>query len=175
LQADSGTIERLISLSDVESALQGVIAGLALESLGPVIWSPDGTRLLFWAGDPGKRPAIAWPFMLNLDSRELVSVPVPAHPSDKPDRRAIRPLQAAWSPDGSALLLLTFGFPPDETVNPLDPQGDSPRLSVRVVDVETGSDTALGHLPLGPSNALYFASWGNGGAITNGYHLQIEG
>ncbi len=173
VQVDTGARERLVSLSDADSALQAVIQGVALESLGPVVWSPDGMRLLYWAGNPGKRPVIAWPFVLDVAERSVTAVTVPAHPSDKPDRRVIRPLQAAWSPDGRALLVLTFGFPPDETVMPLDPA--SPRLSVRVVEVETGSDTALGHLPLGPSNALYFAAWGAGGAIMNGYYLGLTG
>ncbi|MBI5671359.1 MAG: PD40 domain-containing protein [Chloroflexi bacterium] len=173
VQVDSGESERILSMKDAESALQGVITGLALESLGPVVWSPDGTRLLFWAGNPSKRPAVVWPFVLEVAEHTVTAVTVPAHPSDKADRRVIRPLQAAWSPDGAALLVLTFGFPTNETVNALDPQGDSPRLSVRVVDVESGSDTALGHLPLGPSNALYFAVWGAGGAITNGYYLAV--
>lgn len=175
VQVDTGASEHLLSLNDAETALQAVIAGLPLESLGPVVWSPDGARLLFWAGNPSKRPAVVWPFLLDVQTREITPVFVPAHPSDKPDRRVIRPLQAAWSPDGSGLLVLTFGFPPDETVNPLDPQGDSPRLSARLVDVETGKDTALGHLPLGPSNALYFAIWGEAGAITNGYYLALAG
>jgi hypothetical protein len=86
----------------------------------------------------------------------------------------VRPIQAAWSPDSQALLVLTFGLGPDDPATPLDPAGSSPRLSVRTVNLADGTDRLIGHLPLGTSTALYYAVWGaQGDAITNGYYLQI--
>ena len=170
----TGSLEKLISRDDAQQAFQNIFEGLPLESIGPVSWSPDGKRLLVWFGNPAKRPAIAWPFWFDLTTGKLESVPVPTHPNDKPGRRAVRPLQAAWSPDGATLLLLTFGFPPDEVVNLLDSNASSPRLSVRIADVASSTAQVLGHLPLGPSTAPYYAVWGANGAITDGYYLKIE-
>jgi WD40 repeat protein len=171
-----GNSERLISLDDAEGALQSIYADLPLESVGPLNWSPDGNRLLFWVGNPSKRPTVAWPFWLDLTNSEITAVPIPTHPNDAPDKRTIRPIQAAWSPDGAELLVFVLGMKPDEEVHALDPEGDTPRGSIRVVNVAAGTEMALGHLPLGPTTALYLAAWGSdGNAIINGYHLQLAG
>jgi hypothetical protein len=170
----TGDADMLLPLSAVEAALNGVYAGLSLASVGPLTWSPDGTRLLLWAGDPGKTPAQVWPFAVDVDSAAITAVPLPAHPNDTPERRSVRPLQAVWSPDGARLLLLAFGRLPDEDAVSLDPADSSARLSVRLVDAASGEDSLLGYLPLGPSNALYLAAWGTGGdVITNGYALML--
>ena len=170
----TGETELLLPLAAVEAALNGVYAGLPLTSTGPLTWSPDGARLLLWAGNPGKTPAQVWPFTVDVESAAIAAVPLPAHPNDTPERRSVRPLQAVWSPDGAHLLLLAFGRPPDEEAVSLDPADSSARLSVRLVDAATGADSLLGYLPLGPSNALYLAAWGaDGSVITNGYALTL--
>ena len=174
VDAATGAAENLLPLAALQEALNTVYAGLALARLGPLAWSPDGTRLLVWAGDPGKTPAQVWPFVVAVESGAVAAVPLPAHPNDTPERRSVRPLQAAWSPDGARLLLLAFGRPPDEPAVSLDPADGSARLGVRVVDAASGADSLLGYLPLGPSVALYLAAWGaDGRVITNGYALTL--
>lgn len=176
MDAATGAAELLLPLAAIEDALNAIYAGLPLARLGPLSWSPDGARLLVWAGDPGKTPAQVWPFWVDAESGAIAAVPLPAHPNDTPERRSVRPLQAAWSPDGARLLLLAFGRPPDEPAVSLDPADSSARLSVRIVDAATGADSLLGYLPLGPSSALYLAAWGaDGGVITNGYALTLAG
>jgi hypothetical protein len=76
-------------------------------------WSPDGSRILFWAGSPGAFVQRTWLFWIDVETGEISPAPLPAHPSDQPNFRAIWPMQAAWSPDGSLLLVAPgWKFPP---------------------------------------------------------------
>jgi hypothetical protein len=171
--ADSKS-QRLVSLKDAEKALQGIYDGLALQSIGPLMWSPDGSRLLFWAGDPTQKPIIAWLFWVDLQSGQTTTVPLPKQTNDTPTKRTIRPLQAIWSPDSSALLISTIGVPKEDAPNPLNPKDAKGRVSIRIVDAATLTDHSLGQLPLGPSTALYQAAWAaSGDVIINGYHLKL--
>lgn len=175
IDVTNGENQQIVNLETAQSAFSALYPDVPLSSIGPAIWSPDGTRLLLWLGDPNKKPAVARPFWYVLESGSLTPVPVALLEDGSADKR-VRPIQAAWSPDGSKLLALTFGFPREETLNPLGAQVDSPRLSLRLIDVTSGAEQVLGHLPLGPSSALYFAAWGSkGDAIFNGYHLTLEG
>lgn len=175
IDVNSGALERLVSLADAETALHGIYAGAALNAVGPLSWSPDGTRLLFWAGNPTRTPVVTWAFWIELENRVITALPLPAHPNDNENRRMIRPVQAAWSPDGSALLVAALGVHPDDAPTPLDPTNADARISVYVVDVTTGQSHLLGHLPLGPVVSLYLASWGaDGNALLDGYHLQLS-
>jgi dipeptidyl aminopeptidase/acylaminoacyl peptidase len=166
--------QQLTTEADARAAFHDIYDELELTSAGPLKWSPDGSRLLLWAGAPGQQPVAVWPFLVDRDSGELAAVPLPLHPNDTGTRRNIRPHQAAWSPDGAVLMVFALGLHPDEDRRPLDPDGGSVRASVRLVDVAHNSETALGHLPLGPSAALYFAAWGaDGDVIINGYRLRL--
>lgn len=176
LNVERGEPTLLASLADIDTAARSVYADITLTSVGPVVWSPDGARLLLWAGDSSGTPARVWPLLVDAASGELTPVALPAHPNDTPERRALRPLQAAWSPDGAALLLFTFGLHPDEENVPLDPANTSVRGAVRVIDVASGEGQVLGHLPLGKATPLYYAAWGpDGDVIVNGYHLRVAG
>ncbi len=175
IDVESGQMEHLVSLADAETALHGIYAGAALNAVGPLSWSPDGTRLLFWAGNPTRTPVVTWAFWIGLEDRAITALPLPAHPNDNENRRMIRPLQVTWSPDGSALLVAALGVHPDDAPQPLDPANTDARISVYVVDVTVGENHLLGHLPLGPVVPLYLASWGpEGDAVLDGYHLQLS-
>jgi hypothetical protein len=131
---------------------------------------------LFWAGYSRTTPILTWPFWVDLANEEITALALPAHPNDSGSRRALRPLQATWSPDGTSLLVFVFGQHPDEPITPLDPADDRVRGSVRVVDVASGTETLLGNLPLGPATAFYIAAWGpDSDAVINGYHLVLRG
>ena len=158
----------------IEEALQGLYAGTPLESVGPLLWSPDGERLLLWAGNPSARPVAVWAFWVALESEEVTAVPLPTHPRDTDSRRTIWPFQATWSPDGTALLVAANGVHPDEPEMPLDSESRRARVSLYLVDVEAGEHYLLGQLPIGPVAPLYLAAWGAGGdAVLDGYHLTL--
>jgi hypothetical protein len=170
----AGEYEQIITEAKARTAFHEVYAELDLTSIGPVMWSPAESRLLVWAGDPGQQPVAVWPFWIDRESSEMTAVPLPEHPNDTGARRNIRPQQATWSPDGASLLVFALGLHPDEERVPLDPDGGSVRTSVRLVGVVRSSETVLGHLPLGPSAALYFAAWGaDGDVVINGYRLRL--
>ncbi|MFO7321505.1 MAG: hypothetical protein DIU68_007235 [Chloroflexota bacterium] len=174
VDTEAGEPRLLATLEQIDAAARSIFADVSLTAIGPVMWSPDGTRLLLWAGDSGGTPARVWPFVVDAGDGELTPVALPAHPNDTPERRALRPLQAAWSPDGRSLLLFTFGLHPDEENTPLDPDNTSVRGAVRVIDVTSGEGQILGHLPLGKATPLYYAAWGpDGDVIVNSYHLKL--
>lgn len=174
VDAESGEARRLVPLADVEAALHEVLADVEMSGVGPLSWSPDGSRLLLWAGKVDGTPVQVWPLLVEVETGEISSVPVPAHPRDTDTARGLRPLQATWSPDGQQLLIFTFGLHPDEDSTSLDPANPSVRGALRIVDVESGESALLGYLPLG-STALYFAEWSaDGHAVINGYHLVLE-
>jgi Tol biopolymer transport system component len=174
LSVATGESRQLVSLSQIEAALHDVYPDLDMTGVGPVTWSPDGTRLLLWAGKIDGTPVLVWPFIVDVDSGEITSAPVPAHPRDTEATRGLRPLQVAWSPDGTQLLMFTFGLHPDEDSTSLDPNNPSVRGALRIANLETGETQLLGYLPLG-STALFFAEWSaDGHVIINGYHLVLE-
>ncbi len=169
----TGTLIQAASVTAIEAAFTTVFAEVGLASIGPVSWSPDGARLLFWAGDLGANPVSLWAFWITLAEETITPLPLPAHPSDTGSRRGIWPLQAAWSPDGAALLVAANGKLPEEDLAALDPAG-RPRMSIRLVDVEAGESVLLGGLPAGVSAPFFLASWGPDNHVTlNGYHLTL--
>lgn len=174
VDSSTGDLRQLATLAQVEVALHGVVAELAMASVGPVVWSPDSTRLLLWAGNTANAPIQVYPFIVDVDSGEIVPVPIPEHPRDTAAARGLRPLQAAWSPDGTALVMFTFGLHPDEDSTSLDPSAPSVRGAVRHVDLDTNTSTLIGYLPLGVT-PLYYAAWGaNQQVVIDGYHLRLE-
>lgn len=173
VEVESGEARQLVTLANIEAALHSVLADLPVTGVGPVMWSPDGSRLLLWAGKVDGTPVQVWTLIVDAESGQIASAPIPPHPRDTDTARGLRPLQAAWSPDGSHLLTFTFGLHPDEDSTSLDPANPSVRGALRLADVETGESRLLGYLPLG-STGLYFAEWGaDGHAIINGYHLVL--
>jgi hypothetical protein len=128
---------------------------------------------LFWAGEAGAYAGVIWCFWIDLDSRVIKPVPLPL-PQDNP--RLTYPMQAAWSPDGSAILIAArlLANLPDETPTPLDPNntGDT-SVSLRLIDPASGESTLLGHLPFIPTQP-FTAVWGpNGDVLIDGYHLKM--
>jgi dipeptidyl aminopeptidase/acylaminoacyl peptidase len=170
-----GALTQLAGVADIAAAFGAVYADVALATVGPLNWSPDGARLLFWAGDMAANPVSLWAFWITFEGGTITPLPLPAHPNDTGSRRGIWPLQAAWSPDGGALLVLTSGKLPDEDLAPLDPAGRA-RVSVRLVDVAASTSTLLGGLPSGLSVPFWLAAWGpDNNAILNGYRLTLAG
>lgn len=174
IDAETGEANQLLSLGQIEEALHGVLADLAMTSIGPAVWSPDGSRLLLWAGKTEGTPIQVWLFTVDVESGAIAPAPIPAHPRDSTTARGLRPLQAAWSPDGSRLMVFTFGLHPDEDSTSLDPAESSVRGAVRILDLTTGASQLLGYLPLGKT-PLYYAEWAaDGQVVIDGYHLTVQ-
>ncbi len=172
---ETGEAELLGSFENVAGLFRESVVDIPVTSIGPVMWSPDGGRLMVWAGDTTATPIVVAPLVVDLETGEAMAVPLPAHPNDTPERRSLRPLQAAWSPDGESVLLFTFGFHPDEDRTSLDAADANVRGAVRIVDLDTGESQLLGYLPFGPATPLYYAAWGAAGdVIANGYHLVVR-
>ncbi len=170
---ENGGLTQIAALADIQASLKTVFPEVTLASLGPVSWSPDGERLLFWAGDISANPVAIWAFWITLADGAITPLPLPAHPNDSGTRRGIWPLQAAWSPDGGSVLVAASGKLPDETLQPLDPAARA-RMSIRLVDVVSGESHLLGGLPAGTAAPFYLATWGpDGDAVLNGYHLRM--
>jgi Tol biopolymer transport system component len=140
-------------------------------AVAPLSWSPDGSRLLFWAGDAGAYAGVMWCFWIDLDSRAVKPLPLP-----QGDPRATHPMQAVWSPDGSAILVAArlLATLPDEAPNPLDPGStDDTSVALRLIDPSSGESILLGHLPYIPS-LPFTAVWGpDGDVLIDGYHLKM--
>ncbi|MFN8561160.1 MAG: hypothetical protein U0703_05940 [Anaerolineae bacterium] len=172
--AETGEARQLLTLAQIDDALHTVMADLEMTSIGPVVWSPDGSRLLLWAGKTDGTPIQVWPFIVDAASGAITSAPIPAHPRDSATTRGLRPLQAAWSPDGNRLMVFTFGLHPDEDTTSLDPAESSVRGAVRVLDLTSGDSSLLGYLPLGKT-PLYYAEWAaDGQVVIDGYHLNMQ-
>jgi hypothetical protein len=96
---------------------------------GPMAWSPDGGRLLYATGEEDERAeyhmwdaATGQVRHLNREFPELT-------------RRAQRPTEAPWSPDGTRLLFLA---PQADGSEADGSEADPARVSYWVLDVEAG-------------------------------------
>lgn len=168
-------MRQLVTLDAIQTALERIYAGMPLQSMGAVSYSPDGTKLLVWAGDAASKPAMLWAFVVDVATGEIKPVPLPPQENDTPEKKSLRPLQAVWSPDGTSMLLMTPGRDRSVDEIPLDPADDSARISLYNVDIASGTPTLIGHLPLGTATGFYAAGWSSDGMIViNGYALKID-
>ncbi|MFN8452321.1 MAG: hypothetical protein U0521_27910 [Anaerolineae bacterium] len=126
----TGEARQLLTLAQIDDALHTVMADLEMTSIGPVVWSPDGSRLLLWAGKTDGTPIQVW-HSLSMPLRGRSRRRRSQHRASA-TARSLRPLQAAWSPDGNSLMVFTFGLHPDEDTTSLDPSESSVRGAVRV-------------------------------------------
>lgn len=171
----SGTLKQIVSAAAIEELFSGIFSDLSPDMIGPVAWSPTGSTLLFWASNASTKPLAVWAFWVDVESGETGILPLPPHSKDTGTRRGIWPFQAAWSPDGGALLVAANGLNPDDEKILLDPNNSRVRISVYLVNVEAAESTLLGHLPTAEATPFYFASWSSAGdVILDGYHLVME-
>lgn len=171
----TGEPRRLADFDSLQAAFQSVYADVPLLTLGALVWSPDGTQLLAWAGNPERTPVAAWALVVGAESGGVTPINLPILDNDRPDRRTLRPLQAAWSPDSRALLALSPGRDRSVDEKPLDSNNPAARMSLYLVDTTSNISSLLGHLPLSASVGLYPAAWGaDGRVILNGYALQLS-
>ncbi len=176
VDVESGEPELLLSLGAALDPFRTVFADAdEVFLISPVVWSPDGSRLLFWMGDPGSYTGGGmWAFWMDVETHEIQALPQPFAVEDD-DPRFLFPVFATWSPDGSQILaawrlLLT---PPGNDVMSLDPANDKVEVALQVFDVESGSSTIPGYLPQLPA-FRYTASWGeDGDALIAGYYLKL--
>ncbi len=172
--AGAGEMTQVLDWRAVEAALAALYPQRMALLLNGLQWSSDGARLLFRASDLRSYPMGQWMFWVELDSAEIVPIPLPAHPRDNEAVRMIWPMMAVWSPDGQALLVAAREntHPSDEAVIALDAAGGPADVSLRVIDVASREGQLLGHLPNGLS--MQRAIWADSGdVIINGYHLIL--
>jgi Tol biopolymer transport system component len=176
LDVASGQTTRLVSNADAVAALQAIFPDFEnLLAVAPLSWSPDGSRLLFWAGNPGQVPPAIWGFWMDMNSREIQVLPLPSTPQDSERQPEVWPVQAVWSPDGTRLLVAAqhSSAPDPSTITLLDPERSDAAVSLHVIDPATGEDTLLGFLP-SQVNTLFRAAWGpDGDVVIDGYHLKL--
>jgi hypothetical protein len=58
------TSQKLADMASIEVAFQGIYAETVLNLLGPLTWSSEGSRLLFWAGNKDKKPPLFGPLLI---------------------------------------------------------------------------------------------------------------
>jgi Tol biopolymer transport system component len=176
LDVASGQTTRLVSNADAVAALQAIFPDFEnLLAVAPLSWSPDGSRLLFWAGNSGQVPPAIWGFWMDMNSREIQVLPLPSTPQDSERQPEVWPVQAVWSPDGTRLLVAAqhSSAPDPSTITLLDPERSDAAVSLHVIDPATGEDTLLGFLP-SQVNTLFRAAWGpDGDVVIDGYHLKL--
>jgi WD40 repeat protein len=167
---------RKVSLADSHNILQPLFGDTPDTIItAPVRWSPDGSRLLFWVGDPAGLVGHPWLFWLDQESGNITPIDLPTTPLDRPNLRMIWPAQAVWSPDGSQLLVAAhMQTPPDsEEAKPLVETDEVLVTALYLFDMPSGERTLLGHLPLeiAPS---YVAAWGSeGDVLAGGYSFKL--
>jgi hypothetical protein len=177
VDVESGEMTHLVSVAEAVAAIQTVYPGYEqILAAAPVRWSPDGTRLLFWAGDAGSRIAKIWAFWVELDTGDIRAVPLPETLHDTEELRTIWPMQAAWSPDGQTLLVAArvLAMPDANELVPLVESDEPMWTAIYLVDVESRGYALLGHLPrdIAP---LFDAAWGpDNDVIAGGFYLKLS-
>jgi hypothetical protein len=176
IDVNSGIWTRRVTLVDSHTLMQPLFGDTPDTIItAPVRWSPDGSHLLFWVGDPGALVSQSWIFWLDTESGAITPVDLPATSLDMPNLRMIWPIEAVWSPDGSQLLVAAhMQMPPgSEEAMPLVETDEALVTALYLFDVPSGERTLLGHLPLeiAPS---YVAAWGSDGdVIAGGYVFKL--
>ena len=172
----SGQWTRVVTPAGALAAMQTIFPGIDdIFAATPVRWSPDGSRLLFWAGNPSRFDSRPWVFWLDLESGYVTPIELPAHPNDPSNFRLIWPYQAVWSPDGSQLLVAArLETPPDpEEAMPLVETDEALGMALYLIDISSGDLTLLGHLPL-EAAPIYVAAWGpDGDVIAGGFSFKL--
>jgi Tol biopolymer transport system component len=172
----TGAWTRIITLADTHANMLPLFGDTPVTLIfAPVRWSPDGSRLLIWADDPGQYVGLQWVFWFDLDSGDLTPIVLPSTESDWPNPRTEWPTQAVWSPDGSQLLIAThLADPPDSRgAMPLVETDQELVTALYLIDVPSGTRTFLGHLPLEAAPG-FFAAWGpDGYVMAGGYSFEL--
>ena len=166
-----GTSSLLIAGRTVQASFGFIYADPLITLLGAPQWSPDGAYLLLWAGTP----ASIWGFVVTVADATLIPFNLPLLSTDLLGERGLRPLQAAWSPDSTGLLVLVQGQDPSLDALPLDPAAEETAASLYLVD-PCGCYFAIfvGNLPLTASVGLFTAGWSpDDHAVIDGYALHF--
>jgi Tol biopolymer transport system component len=173
VDAASGEAQPAADTDALGAAFNTVYASTPLVTLGPVRWSPDGARVMVWGGSSTTRPPQLWPLLVDLAGSSVSALNLPMLANDTPDKRMLRPIQAAWLPDGAQVMALATGRDRATDETPLDAANPQARMSVYLADASGGDARLFGHLPLMASAGMFPAVWSAQGAvIVNGYALQ---
>lgn len=177
LDVASGSLTRLVSTDQALQAFRQFYPGQSeILAVAPLIWSPDSSRILFWTGNPGAFAGSEWAFWVETATGKITPVPLPADPQDAANLHLIWPADAAWSPDGSQLLVVArHTNTPDMTgLTPLYPaSGDEAWCSFRLIDTATGQDTLLGYAAV-QIGVPYQGIWNaDGSVLAGGYSFKL--
>jgi len=175
LDTTDGTSRLLVDSRTVQDSFGFIYANQTLNVLGAPQWSPDGAYLLVWAGNADQTPASIWGFVVTVADALLIPFNLPFLSTDLLGERSLRPLQAAWSPDSTKLLVLVPGHDGSLDDLPLDPSADGATASLYLVD-PCGCYFAIfvGNLPLTASVGLFTAEWSADDlAVIDGYALHF--
>ncbi|MBI5957356.1 MAG: PD40 domain-containing protein [Chloroflexi bacterium] len=171
----SGEATHLITFEDATSALQVINPGFSdLFAVTSVIWSPDGSRLMFWAGIPDAYQSTYWCFWLELADASIHAVPLLSHSEDQETIRLITPRSAVWSPNSQSLLVMANNLATPEVEAPVLYAADSERqLGLYIIDVESEDAVLLGYLPQTIDNPFSTAWSADGNVIAGGYAFRL--
>ncbi|MBN1679897.1 MAG: PD40 domain-containing protein [Anaerolineae bacterium] len=176
LDIDSGEWEQIVTVDAAGEFLGNQAENPIQIVTAPVEWSPDGARLLVWISDPMTQSEDNVCIWITIDSGEITSLPLPV--TTDAEHPAAWPVQAAWSPDGSKLLVAALSLEPvsDDSALLLDPNGEGARMAgIYLFDVASGQRELLGYLPFQPSR-MFKASWGTDGhVLISGYSFTLTG
>jgi hypothetical protein len=169
-----GKLQQLVRVADALPALHTVAGDAELFAIGPASWSPDGSSLLFWMGNPGSNGGVVWGFWLDMASKAIKPFPLPEAPGAVQERPPVVPLQAVWSPDGRLLVAERNLIAPAEgSPTYLDPASPAVDVGIHLIDPATGEDTLFGYLPA-ITVAPFAAVWGpDNDVLIDGYHLRL--
>jgi hypothetical protein len=170
-----GKLKQLVRAADASPAFHTVAGEADLFAVGPASWSPDGSSLLFWMGDPGSYAGVVWAFWLDMSSSAIKPIPLPETSGAVQGRPPVSPLQAVWSPDNYLLVAeRSLNAPADSNPTYLDPGNPALDVGLHLIDPATGQDTLLGYLPALPV-APFTAAWGpDNDVFIDGYHLRLS-
>ncbi len=174
VDVETSELTPLLTVADLETLAQETYGDEGvLIAAAPILWSPDGARLLFWLGYPGAPKLVEWIYWIDVVSGEVTPAPLSALPSDTTNFPGSWPLQAVWSPDGSMIMVAArLPEPPADPLPLAEGEGDL-ITALYLIDVASGELTLLGHLPLAPTSQ-FTAAWGpDNDVLAGGYAFKL--
>lgn len=154
----------ILSLADAEALMQTAPQGIAV--LSGFVWSPDGAAALVWVHNPyeGEQRALLY----NAADGTLGALPRPDGIAETDSD-----MMAAWSPNGSAIIVASVVEEADPAKLLVEDVQSERSVGLWLVDRAAGASQLLGYVPFMPVPTTRGAWNEDGDVLLGGYRLHI--